>query len=90
MSLPTYEKHPSAIRAYPIYVDNLGINTIGVVSGAITPAGMTVTSVTAAGNIVTALLSSGVAGSTYQAEITINISNGERLIVEFLIRIVDN
>lgn len=89
MTLPSYTKHPSAIEAYPIEVINLGTNTIGVVSGSATPAGLTVSSVTASGNIVTALISGGVNGVTYQVEVTINISNGVRKIKEFNIIVTD-
>lgn len=91
MTLTRYTKHPSEIRAYPIDVTNLSPNTIGVVSGTASPAGLTVASVTASGARVTALISGGVSSSTpYQVEITINISNGERLIQEFEIMVTDN
>lgn len=76
-------KHPSDITAFPIDVNGLGSNTLGAVSGTATPAGLTFSSVTASGSRVTALVSGGTAGVTYAAEVTINISNGERRIAEF-------
>ena len=87
--LQRYTKHPSAIRAYDIDVENLSPNTIGAVSTTILPAGMTVVSTTAIGARVTALISGGAAGITYKPETTINISNGERLIVEYEIAVED-
>lgn len=85
------DKHPSAIRAYPIAVAGLGSNTIGVVSSAVTVgAGMVVDSTTASGNTVTVVLSAGTAAIDYQIETTINLSNGERLIFEFNVKVVDN
>lgn len=90
MTLTRYTKHPSEIRAYPIDVTNLSPNTIGVVSGTASPAGLTVASVTASGARVTALVSGGVAGTLYQVEVTINISNGELLIQEFEIMVTNN
>lgn len=90
MALPRYTKHPSEILAIPINVINLGANTIGVVSGASTPAGLTISSVTASGAVVTALIGSGVSGTLYQVEITVNISNGERRIKEFELMVTDN
>lgn len=90
MALPRYVKHPSDIISVPINVINLGSNTIGVVSGASTPSGLTISSVTADGSTVTALIGSGVSGTLYQVEITVNISNGERRIKEFELMVTDN
>ena len=87
--LQRFTKHPSAIRAYNVDVENLSPNTIGVVTTAVTPAGMTVVSTTAVGARVTALISGGAAGITYKPETTTNISNGERLIVEYEIAVED-
>lgn len=83
-----YVKHPSEIRAFNIDVNNLSPNTIGVVSTAIVVgAGMNVVSTTASGNRVTALLGAGNAGVEYQAETTINLSNGEVLVAQYLISV---
>ncbi len=83
-----YIKHPSAIRAYPIDVQGLGSNTIGVISGAVTVGDVVVNSVTLSGSSrVIALISGGTAGVLSQVEVTINISNGEKLIHEFEISV---
>ena len=85
--MTSYQKHPSAKIGYPIIVQGLGSNTIGVVSG--TAGALTVHSVTATGSRVVALISGGSDGVDYPVEITINISNGEIRIVEFVIQVRD-
>jgi hypothetical protein len=87
MALPRYVKHPNEIRGYPIIVNGLGLNTITASSTTITPAGMTEVSTTFSGAEVTALLSGGAANTDYQAETQIDLSNGERLIQEYIIQV---
>lgn len=87
MALKRYHKHPNAIRGYPIIVNGLGVNTISATTTTITPAGMAEVSTTFNGPEVTALLSGGVANTDYQAETQIDLSNGERLIKEYIIEV---
>lgn len=94
-SLDRYSKHPSAKRAYPVQVDGLGSNTIGVATGAVTVGNtgtgdLVIDSVSVVGSIVYALIHGGVNAVLYQVEITIPISNGEIAIKEFEISVVDN
>lgn len=89
MALTRYTKHPGAKRGYPINVVNLGANTVTSASGASTPAGLTLV-VTNTSTSVLATISGGTAGILYQPEITINLSNGEILVHEFEIMVVDN
>lgn len=90
MPLPRRQKHPSAIRAVPFRVLRLptGI-TIGTVSATATPGGLTIGSVTASGNEVTVMCSGGTAPTVYQIECEINLSNGEKLIGECELEIVN-
>lgn len=91
MALPRREKHPSAIRAVPFRVLRLPTGvTIGTVSATSSPGGLTIGSVTATGNEVTVMCSGGTAPTVYQIECTINLSNGERLIGECELAVVDN
>lgn len=88
MALTRYTKHPGAKRGYPINVVNLGANTVTNAVTVATPAGLTIaTSFTTTQVIAT--ISSGVAGTLYQPEVTITLSNGEILVHEFEIMVVD-
>lgn len=89
MPLRTYEQHPIEKVSYPVEVQDLGSNTIGVVSGTSDPVGLTFHSVTASGNRVTALIGGGVADTTYKIEISINLSNGELRVGQWFIKFVD-
>ncbi len=88
--MQTYVKHPDATIAIPIVYNDLGSNTLSnptVLST--TPVGLTA-SASVSGNRVIVLVSGGAAGTEYQVEVRVDVSNGEKPVAEFLVNVVNN
>lgn len=90
--MQNYDKHPSAKIAIPIHYAGLGTNTLSSPSSTVSPVGLTIisTSIAADGKGLVVLVGGGTNGITYQVEATCDISNGEKPVTEFTVRIVDN
>ena len=96
MALPQVTKHPDEIRAWPIqWGADIGTATISAseftiesISGDSAP--LTLSSQSNDGRTVTALFAGGTSGFTYEVENKVTLTDGQELVYEFDIEVIDN
>lgn len=95
MALPKGTKHPNEIRAFPIFwaadigtaTITVSVFTIETFTGDAAP--LTLDSQVEESRKITPLFAGGTAGKTYQVENKVTLSDGQELVYEFDIEVID-